>query len=427
MPDGGTDGGEGGGGGGAATGGGSTSGGGGGPTGGGAPSGPGQLDARFGSGGVSTLSFAGCALQSARAAATQGTRVYLASNVCGAGAVLAVDAITGSLISTYGGGGRASLGDAPAPDSIVVQSDGTQTVGFAALPTDGGLALELVLARLDASGQAVTTFGVGGLLALPGSEYGDPLRLALDSNDRLYVVSRAESGSPRGLMVRRVFSTGLLDATWGDGGVAFVSHATRDLIPSSAVVDGARLIIGGTAQNPTTSTTLSFLARLESTGTADPAFGAGGVFISTNNTGSDFISRVAVQPDGKVIGFGTEGTSTPFLLRVTAAGADDPTFGTAGRTTIYASALDFAKDLALDSSGRVLVVGNGTTSSLTLEPWLLRYTSSGTTDPSFGSAGRAAPASVVVAGVTRAADGVLIFGEANTDAGVEIRVIRYGE
>jgi uncharacterized delta-60 repeat protein len=141
------------------------------------------------------------------------------------------------------------------------------------------------------------------------------------------------------------------------------------------------------------------LFRTLPNGLPDPTFGIGGRVEHQLGAGPPAISggiAMALQDDGRIVVAGGasypggEGRRHATLVRFTAAGALDDSFGTAGRVTIVAEGEQTASpsDVVIDAAGR-LVVG--------LEAWsgggedrhrfVQRYTPGGALDETFGDAG----------------------------------------
>jgi len=116
---------------------------------------------------------------------------------------------------------------------------------------------------------------------------------------------------------------------------------------------------------------------------ADPTFGTGGqvtadFFDSTSDRARDL---AVVQPDGKIVlvGYKSGGVMDLVLVRYTADGLLDTSFGTGGVTTTDFGASEQPSAVLADESGRLLVAGNF---------GLVRYTPDGALDVTFGSNGR---------------------------------------
>src|SRR5262245_31599334 len=70
-------------------------------------------------------------------------------------------------------------------------------------------------------------------------------------------------------------------------------------------------------------------------GTLDPSFGTGGK-VTTDFGGSEGVSSLALQPDGKIVAAGgasINGSSVFALARYNSDGALDASFGTGGKVT----------------------------------------------------------------------------------------------
>ncbi|MEU6882257.1 calcium-binding protein [Streptomyces sp. NPDC046712] len=134
-------------------------------------------------------------------------------------------------------------------------------------------------------------------------------------------------------------------------------------------------------------------------GDLDPGFGGGDGIVVTDLPYYEDSRDMVLQPDGKILTVGTltpaEGPGSDIsLLRYTADGTPDASFGTGGAVTADLSDNDEGYAVALQASGRILVAGysvaeeNGVTwAQLTV----LGFTANGAPDPTFGVNGRAFP------------------------------------
>lgn len=118
-------------------------------------------------------------------------------------------------------------------------------------------------------------------------------------------------------------------------------------------------------------------------GTLDETFGNGG-FTTTNldTFSNDFSNAMAIQNDGKILLTGRSNNAVT-LVRYTTAGTLDETFGTAGVvSTDLGTISDGAQAIALQNDGKIVVAGK-TSSDIAL----IRYLTDGSLDTTFGSAG----------------------------------------
>lgn len=129
--------------------------------------------------------------------------------------------------------------------------------------------------------------------------------------------------------------------------------------------------------------TIAVQSAFAAPGDLDLTFNSTGFRITdVTSTADDEANAVAIQADGKIIAAGSSFNDSEFaLVRYTTSGALDTTFGTGG---IVRTAFSIAgiRTIAIQSDGKIVVGGNiGTTR---LDFAVARYTSSGALDTSFG-------------------------------------------
>ncbi len=270
-----------------------------------------------------------------------------------------------------------------------------------------------VLKRLGLSPQlvlAVIAFLVAGgaVFFACGSESGSPASEACDGSvcdGGSGVVgsdgsagtdgASASDGGVEGGAETGVFSScgdgggapGTLDPSFGDGGVVVLPFGGGDgravaVQPNGQIVVVGKIIIPG-------SGSAFAVTRLNSNGTIDTAFGDGGVTATIVGKLPQLLSAVTLQPDGKIL---AAGQASPVagddfaVLRYTANGQLDPTFGSGGVVLTDFSSVDPARAMALMPDGRVLVAG--TTLAADGDMAFARYKSDGSLDTSFGAGGK---------------------------------------
>ncbi|RNL73939.1 hypothetical protein EBF04_29975 [Streptomyces sp. I6] len=133
------------------------------------------------------------------------------------------------------------------------------------------------------------------------------------------------------------------------------------------------------------------LARYDTNGTLDAAFGTGGLVTTDFGPGSfDQASGVAVQADGKIVAAGlsdTGGLGDFALARYNTNGTLDAAFGTGGLvTTDFGGSTDQAFGVVLQADGKIVAAGSSTTGG-TDDFALARYDTNGTLDATFGTGG----------------------------------------
>ena len=171
-----------------------------------------------------------------------------------------------------------------------------------------------------------------------------------------------------------------LDPTFGTGGTALTTLVGGAGSAMALQSDGKIVMVGGR--------TLSafVLARFDVDGALDDSFGEGGIVLTdiAGGFGLEQARAVAIQPDDqKIVVVGnTPGRigADVCVLRYEPDGRLDETFATGGIFTGIGPGT--AKDVALQSDGRILVAGSAQSGF-----FLARLLSDGQLDPSFGLAG----------------------------------------
>jgi uncharacterized delta-60 repeat protein len=131
------------------------------------------------------------------------------------------------------------------------------------------------------------------------------------------------------------------------------------------------------------------LIRRHVNGAPDPTFGTGGTVLTRVPGRTIFGHAVALQADGKVVVAGEflgAGGYDFLLLRYTTAGALDATFGTGGIVVTDLGGDDRADGLAVQPDGRIVVAGGSRVGGNSMFA-AVRYLANGTPDASFGNQG----------------------------------------
>jgi uncharacterized delta-60 repeat protein len=277
----------------------------------------GTLDPAFGSGGKVTMGLAAGTDVTASCAALQadGKVIVGGSGYNGSQpnfALARFDA-DGSPDLKFNGG-QIILTDFPGlgtqfGSSLVVQPDGS-------ILMVGGTFFDLVgpaaLARYTPDGTLDPTFGDGGRVATSLSNGINLSAAVLRADGKIVVVGNGGTFmTGLQLLLLQYNRDGSLDTTFGSGGVArlplpfSVGYATALQPDGKILAAGARQVSGSTRH--------FLLARFDSDGLLDPTFGAGGIVANTAFLGTEFARAIVLQPDGRVILAGsTTDESLPF-------------------------------------------------------------------------------------------------------------------
>jgi uncharacterized delta-60 repeat protein len=183
---------------------------------------------------------------------------------------------------------------------------------------------------------------------------------------------------------RTLLNFGSLDLGFGTGGRATTAVGAQS-VSDMALQDDGKVIVVGAVHSAAAGLDFA-VVRYNADGTLDDSFASHGIFTADFFGGDDSAKGVALQADlSIVVGGLVNGPSGQGfgLLRLTSSGVLDSTFGTLGKTftLLPGSTVDVAKGLVIQSTGNIVIGGDANGFALA------RYDSSGHLDPSFGSGG----------------------------------------
>ncbi|MBK8092251.1 MAG: choice-of-anchor D domain-containing protein [Verrucomicrobiaceae bacterium] len=286
---------------------------------------------------------------------------------------------SGVLDSTFGTGGKVttSVGSGAtggAGYGVVVQNDGKILV---AGNRWNGSNYDFALVRYTSAGvldgQVTTSFG---------SSSDDGRSVALQNDGKIIVAGW--SSVSNGFALVRYTSAMALDTSFGTGGLVSLAIGGGSGLSVKVQGDGNILVAGYSSNG---SNDDFKLVRYTATGTLDTGFGTGGIVTTPIGSGNDQAFSMALQNDGNIVvaGFYRNGSSNDFaLVRYTSTGALDTSFGSAGiATNPIGSGDDNGQSVAIQNNGKIIVAGSSSGDFA-----LVRYTSAGALDASFGNSGK---------------------------------------
>jgi len=303
-----------------------------------------------------------------------------------------------TLDSSFGLGGIvAAPAQSPAPDALVftiaIQSDGKiVAAGGAATPPSSGFPIVPstpvpALLRYNNDGTLDRSFGNAGTYTGPPLGYE---RIALQSDGKIVALSNTT--------VIRLNVDGSPDVTFGAAGTGIVKLGVDDYtyINDLALQSDGRILLAGYHQDFVDGVTEFLLIRLTAAGIQDSSFGQGSGAVLTAINDIARIWAVAVTADGWILAAGDarqnqSDDNNVALARYDTNGALDPSFGVGGVATApMGSTLVKVNAMTLQPDGRIVVVGtNGILADATFVHHflMLRFLANGALDPEFGVGG----------------------------------------
>ena len=271
-----------------------------------------------------------------------------------------------------------------APDGKVVVAAGGHP--------DGRITVE----RFTPDGARDSSWGSSGKVSVNVGDWARVTGVAAADANSAFVTARSSSGGRLVLTVIKVTPSGV-DSSFGTQGVARIAVPGKDVTAHDlAVLASGKVLLAGEARPSTISGTAdTLLARLEPTGTPDPAFGSGGIAIHnlSGGTGNDYAAALAPLADGGLVTAGPA-TGVGAVARFTSAGALDPGFGDGGKVVggLMPAGSGYAPvDVAVDPLGRPVVAGTAFSGFPVTFRWgIARLTDDGspTLDSTFSTDGR---------------------------------------
>jgi uncharacterized delta-60 repeat protein len=174
---------------------------------------------------------------------------------------------------------------------------------------------------------------------------------------------------------------GSIDNTFGVGGITTLnisSTDTGDTAEDIVIQPDGKIVVTGSV---TDVGNYAYVARYNTNGTLDASFNSGGIATLSILE----LYGVALQPDGKIVAVGTNSTvNGDFIVaRLDTNGSLDAAFGTNGITQIdFGGNPDVARDVVIQPDGKIVVVGE--TSPSTFNMAIARLNNNGTLDTVFG-------------------------------------------
>ena len=288
----------------------------------------------------------------------------------------------GTLDRSFGDTGLVIGSYFAAQENIAVQKDGKIVAAGTSTQTDGSL-----IARYNTDGSPDSSFGKNGVVTTDdstGIEYCYDVEIQKDG--KIITTGSIYHFPYNHIAAARYNPDGSIDRSFGINGIVdyVIEKNTNVAVSASALQeDGKILILGLSYTNENDYGDASFIVRFTADGRVDESFGNQGVEI-TKFSESCYVTSIEVTSEGKIVVGGTWNFifNTKFMvLRYLPDGTPDRSFGNSGmaRETEFSSEL---YSIALQKDGNI-VAGGSDGQYIKLE----RFSDKGTVDSSFGKNG----------------------------------------
>ena len=184
-----------------------------------------------------------------------------------------------------------------------------------------------------------------------------------------------------------VNAAGKIDSTFGTNASATIDVGNSTTITDIAIQADDKIVVAGFF-NPTQDNFDIFFTRFNADGSLDTSFGFKGTSIFSNSE-SEFITSIEIHSDGKIFAVGrikTEQSPNSFLLmKLNQNGSLDGSFGTSGIVIVNQSPSDHFSKVAIQPNGKIVAVGGVVKSGLKIAA--LRFNANGSLNSDFGNGG----------------------------------------
>jgi uncharacterized delta-60 repeat protein len=247
---------------------------------------------------------------------------------------------------------------------------------------------DAVVVRLNPDGSSDSSFGAGGVVALKDA-FG--FAVALQADGKILLGAHAFDD----LVVARFLPDGRLDTSFGRGGAVFTDFGGTEATFALAVQPDGKIVAAGRATALHSLEAGDFaVVRYNPDGSLDSSFGGGGK-VRTDFGGGEDALDIAMQSDGRIVVVGASGIfGSPWAVaRYNADGSLDSSFDADGKVvTDFGGGAQGAWGVALQPDGKIVVAGwrgeqgGGVNRAIALA----RYLPEGRLDPGFSGDGRVA-------------------------------------
>ena len=294
----------------------------------------------------------------------------------------------GMLDSSFGINGKAAVSGFEYGSVTLIQPDGK-------IIAVGGISERFImLSRFNNDGSIDDTFGISGTVktSLHDSHNFNILEAkcaALQSDGKIIVggtgyYAGAFGDEQYNFLVLRYNIDGSLDESFGDRGAVISDFESHeDYVRNLVIQPDGKILVGGESWVDV------IIARYNNNGSLDTGFGNGQGWVRESFVGVAGCRGLALSTDGKIVLLAGEQDTYSYLLRYTTIGIRDSSFGVNGKIVTNPNDHEELYDIAIQTDGKIVAAGRSLKPELDKTVGLLfRYNQNGTYDTSFGQGGK---------------------------------------
>ena len=287
----------------------------------------------------------------------------------------------GSLDASFDSDGKATtdIGIIDQVNALAIQTDGKIVVAGYAPNASGNY--DFAVARYNADGNLDTSFDSDGLVTTDLNGGDDQANaLAIQTDGKIVVAGFTNNSN---FVIARYNTDGSLDTGFDSDGLV-----TTDFGPvlneahALAIQTDGKIVVAGV----TGSSDLDFaIARYNSDGSLDTGFDSDGLVKTDFGSTDEQANALAIQTDGKIVvaGYTLLNDYDFAIARYNTNGSLDTSFNSDGMETSDFSFFDQAFALAIQTDGKIVVVGSSLNASFNADFAVARYNTIGLLDTSF--------------------------------------------
>ncbi len=304
---------------------------------------------------------------------------------------------TGHLDPSFGTGGKLTTDIQGHPDqanAVLVMPDGRILVGGTSVNNATGIDDDMALVMYLPDGSLDSSFSGNGLHTTSIGGRDAIQALALQPDGKILAATNFFLNNNNDIALVRYLPNAAKDNTFGTfAGTNRIDLGTnQDVVNDMVLLPDGKIVLVGSKGGGVNSDFL--LIRFTDLGIVDSTFGTNGVVVTDFAGKEDYAHAVALQSDGKlvVVGWVTDAAATDNqafgVARYLPDGNLDSTFGSGGKVYVkFTGFVEEANDLAILPDGKIVVAGHCHEFGI-LKYAITRLETDGSPDNTFGTAGK---------------------------------------